>query len=56
MSASEVSDMKIIDEYIRNKGIIKCINHDNETYYLDIEEHILYTEQEMLTIAFSERK
>lgn len=46
----------IIDEYIKNKGIIKCVNLAKEVYYLDIEEHILYTEKEMLVLAFNERK
>jgi hypothetical protein len=46
---------KMIDEFIQNKGIIKCIDKNNDVYYLDIEEHIIYTEKEMLKMAF-ERK
>ena len=43
-----------LDEFIKNKGIIKCINKENEVYYLDIEEHIIYTENELLKLI--ERK
>lgn len=54
MSVSEVSDMKIIDDYIQNKGIIRCTTKSNDIYYLDIEEHIIYTENELLELI--ERK
>ena len=54
MSVSEVSDMKIIDEYIQNKGIIRCTTKSNDIYYLDIEEHKIYTENELLKLI--ERK
>ena len=41
---------KAIKNYILNKGIIECIDKKNETYYLDIEAHIIYTESELLEI------
>ena len=47
---------KLIEDFIQNKGIIKCIDNSNAIYYLDIEEHKFYTESEMLEKAFSERK
>lgn len=45
---------KIIEDYIQNKGIIRCVDKANDVYYLDIEEHIIYTENELLELI--ERK
>ena len=46
--------MNKIEDYIQNKGIIKCTTKSNDIYYLDIEEHKIYTENELL--EFIERK
>lgn len=37
----------IFEEFLKEKGIIKCINSKNQVYYLDIEEHTIYTEEEL---------
>ena len=31
----------------RKEPLIECINKNNEVYYLDIENHILYTLEEV---------
>lgn len=36
-----------IEELINGKGIVVCQNKKGEILYLDIEEHIFYTEEEI---------
>ena len=45
---------KIINDYIVGKGIIRC-ETKKDTYYLDIESHIIYTELELLNKIYAER-
>ena len=41
-------DTKISD-FIKDKGIIAC-DTKTGTYYLDIEKHIIYTQEEIITL------
>ena len=41
---------KLLASYIIGKGIIECVNKVKETYYLDIENHIIYTPEELYHI------
>ncbi len=38
-----------LDELIKGKGIIAC-DTKTGTYYLDIEKHIIYTKEEIITL------
>lgn len=44
----------MLEDLIKGKGIIKCVNKDKEVYYLDIEAHKIYTPEE-LSKLFTER-
>ena len=39
---------KSIEELINGKGIVVCEDKKGQVYYLDIEEHIFYTEEEIM--------
>ena len=45
---------KLLAKYIIGKGIIECVNKAEETYYLDIENHIIYTQEELYNIYLKE--
>ena len=39
-----------LQEFLKKNGIIECVNGKKETYYLDIEQHIIYTKEEINNI------
>ncbi len=43
---------KIISEYIKDKGIIRCETARDGVFYLDIEAHLLMTERELLELIY----
>lgn len=45
---------KVINDYIIGRGIIKC-DTKKDIYYLDIEAHIIYTEEELIQRIYAER-
>jgi len=45
---------QLLASYIIGKGIIECVNKVKETYYLDIENHIIYTPEELYHIYLKE--
>lgn len=44
----------MISDFIVGKGIIKC-DTKKDIYYLDIEAHIIYSEEELIQKIYAER-